>query len=267
MRRIAHLSDLHFGRHNPKVAEGLLHDLWEVKPSLIAISGDLTQRARKKEFQAARDFLKQVPPPYISVPGNHDIPLENLFERFTDPFGRYKRYISEETAPTFVDPEFSVFGVNTAHPSHWKRGYLSREQRRSLEDRLRSTPSRDVKLLLCHHPILPLLKLSAPGEVVNPETILPLLETGGLDLILAGHLHRQFLGETISMDIRMKHSSLLVQAGTAISTRERGEANAYTVITLQKGEISITVRIWDGKRFHPAAAATYRKADQNWVPA
>ncbi|MCG3114416.1 MAG: metallophosphoesterase [Candidatus Manganitrophus sp. SA1] len=267
MRTIAHLSDLHFGRHNERVAEALLQDLWEIRPSLIAISGDLTQRARKREFQAACDFLKQAPTPHLSVPGNHDIPLENVFERFLSPFGRYQKYISEETAPTFVDPEFTVFGLNTAHPSRWKQGYLSHEQRRSLEERLRAAPARNFRILLCHHPVLVPPELSDLAGLTNPGSLLPILETGALDLILAGHLHRNFLTETISMDVGVKHSTLLVQAGTAISTRERGEANAYTLITLNPGEILMTVRVWDDRQFHTSIVITYRKAGNNWVHA
>lgn len=265
MKTIAHLSDLHFGRHSPRVAEAILQDLREIAPSLVAISGDLTQRARKKEFQAARDFLRQVPAPRISVPGNHDIPLENLFLRLTDPFGGYRKYISEETAPTFIDPEFALFGLNTVRPSHWKRGYFSPERLQSLEARIDAAPPRDFKIVLCHHPIVSLQKLSPTAEVSNPERLLPLLETGAVDLVLAGHFHRQSLAETISMDLGMKHSTLLVQAGTALSTRERGEANAYTVITLRKGEISITVRIWEGRQFTPSAATIYRRADKMWL--
>ena len=92
MRTIVHLSDLHFGRVNAALIEPLVRVVREVEPDLVAISGDLTQRARSYQFQEARLFLDTLPKPQIVVPGNHDIPLHNLFARFVEPLTRYKRY-------------------------------------------------------------------------------------------------------------------------------------------------------------------------------
>src|SRR5436190_16940942 len=96
MRTIAHISDLHFGRLDPPVAEGLVADLADRKPSLLVVSGDFTQRAREGQFRAAADFLKRLPTPQLLVPGNHDIPLYNLIRRFFFPLDRYRRIIGDE---------------------------------------------------------------------------------------------------------------------------------------------------------------------------
>ena len=71
----------------------------QLAPDLIAISGDLTQRAREREFVQAQAFLHTLPDPKIVVPGNHDVPLYNIVARFLAPLERYKRIVSMETEP------------------------------------------------------------------------------------------------------------------------------------------------------------------------
>ena len=81
MRRLAHLSDLHFGRVDPAAVEGLLRSLEDARPDLVVVSGDFTQSARTGEFRAARAFLDRLPAPVFAVPGNHDLPQWNPVER------------------------------------------------------------------------------------------------------------------------------------------------------------------------------------------
>src|SRR5919112_3894904 len=112
MRRIVHLSDLHFGRVNPALIDPLTKLIHELQPHLVAVSGDLTQRARSYQFQQARAFLDTLPKPQIVVPGNHDIPLHNVFARFLEPLTKYKRYITEDLQPAYANEEVVVIGVN-----------------------------------------------------------------------------------------------------------------------------------------------------------
>src|SRR5256714_4607423 len=114
MPRIVHLSDLHFGRVNPILIDPLIRAVVKVEPDLVAVSGDLTQRARSYQFQQARSFLDALPKPQIIVPGNHDIPLHNVFARFLEPLTKYKRYIAEDLNPIYEDEEVAIVGVNTA---------------------------------------------------------------------------------------------------------------------------------------------------------
>src|SRR3954469_2042372 len=97
MRTIIHLSDLHFGRTDPSVVEPLVATVAELRPDAIAVSGDLTQRARGEQFREARAFLDRLPPvPQIVVPGNHDVPLWNAFKRFAQPLANFRRYITAD---------------------------------------------------------------------------------------------------------------------------------------------------------------------------
>src|SRR5688572_25280089 len=114
MRVIAHISDLHFCRIEPAVVEALVADLNSNVPDLIAVSGDLTMRARSREYRAARAFFDRLRAPVLAVPGNHDITSYWLHERFLDPLGRWRRFIAEEAEPIWTDAEIAVVGVNTA---------------------------------------------------------------------------------------------------------------------------------------------------------
>ena len=114
MRTLVHLSDLHFGRIDPALVEPLRRAVVEVKPDLVAISGDFTQRARRSQFAAARAFIESLNAKTLVVPGNHDIPLYDVVERFAAPLARYRQYISDELEPEYRDEEMIVVGVNTA---------------------------------------------------------------------------------------------------------------------------------------------------------
>src|SRR6202163_3487806 len=128
MRSLVHLSDLHFGRVDPTVVGPLIEAVNRLKPDLIAVSGDLTQRARSGQFRAARTFLDALPQPQIVVPGNHDVPMHNVFRRFMQPLNKYRRYITAELRPSYADAEIVVVGVNTARSLTIKSGPLNEKQ-------------------------------------------------------------------------------------------------------------------------------------------
>src|SRR5215211_5624613 len=151
MRTIIHLSDLHFGRVNPLLLDPLLQVVREVKPDLVAISGDLTQRARSYQFQQARSFLDALPKPQIVVPGNHDIPLHNLFARFIEPLTKYKRYITDDLQPSYQDEEVVIVGVNTARSLVFKGGRINEIQVSRLRDKFCSFGEDVVKVIVTHH--------------------------------------------------------------------------------------------------------------------
>src|ERR1700682_911993 len=130
MRTIAQISDLHFGRHSTAAAEDLLASLRAGDPDLVVVSGDLTQRARRAEFIQARHFLNSISQPKLVVPGNHDIPLYDLFRRLMTPFAKYHHYISPVglAGDLFRDEEIAVLGLNTARRLTHKSGRISMEQ-------------------------------------------------------------------------------------------------------------------------------------------
>ena len=113
MRTVIHLSDLHFGRIDDAILAPLIEQINAATPDLVVVSGDLTQRARSAQFIAARQFLDALPHPKIIVPGNHDVPLHNVFDRFVRPLEKFRRYVCDDLTPVYIDDEIAVVGMNT----------------------------------------------------------------------------------------------------------------------------------------------------------
>ncbi|WP_207478973.1 metallophosphoesterase family protein [Arenibaculum pallidiluteum] len=272
MRTLAHISDLHFGRVDPAVVEGLLADLEEVRPSLVVISGDLTQRARKHQFMAARDFLARLPAPYLVVPGNHDIPVYNLLTRFTDPFANYRRFISRELDAVHQDEEIAVLGLNTARSFilDFAEGRVNRTQMRRIRSVFTDLPSGVFKVVFTHHPFLPPPDAPDTRLVGRVRHALAALEEAGVELLLAGHLHRAYNGDVSSHHPQLARSILVAQASTATSTRLRSEPNAYNLISISRDDaprrLEFLVRVWDGARFCAGLHSRYVKEGVRWHP-
>ena len=128
MRTLVHLSDLHFGRIDESLLDPLVASVEEARPDVVVVSGDLTQRARSSQFSAAAAFLARLPSPRIVVPGNHDVPLYNVFDRFVRPLDKFRRYIEPDLSPEYIDAEIAVLGVNTARSLVVKNGRINEEQ-------------------------------------------------------------------------------------------------------------------------------------------
>jgi 3',5'-cyclic AMP phosphodiesterase CpdA len=263
MRRvIAHLSDLHFGRVDQAVVEPILDAVRSLKPDLVAISGDLTQRARRQEFEDARRFLERLPEPRVVVPGNHDVPLRNPYSRFISGFSRYREYISSDLEPIYVDEAIAVAGVNTARALTWKGGRINHTQIEWVRTRFCAIPASVVRVVVVHHPLdLPEAWGKADRAKRSRRAFREWAECG-VDLILAGHIHRAFAGaghrhegfaggETEMLRIGA-HRAIVVQAGTAISTRGRGEPNSFNTVEVSATAISVERHVWNTQsgKFH-----------------
>jgi len=264
VRTIAHISDLHFGTEDRALEEALLADLQAVRPSVVAVSGDLTQRARRREFAAARAFLHQLPAPRVVVPGNHDIPLFDLPRRFLAPLARYHEYIDREADPFYEDDEIALQGINTARSNTWKEGRVSEAQIADLRRRLCALPEDRFKVMVTHHPFA-----SAPGRAATAVVgrALRALEAAaacGVELLLAGHLHSGYTADVRATHVSLGRSMIVAQAGTALSRRRRDEPNAYNLITVDAPRLAIEVRAFSGRCFEKAGATAYAKAGGEW---
>lgn len=266
MRQIAHISDLHFGAEDPVVAAGLLDDLAERSADVVAVSGDLTQRARREQFEAARSYLERISAPKVVVPGNHDVPLYNVLHRLLRPLSRYRHFITNDLHPFHEDDEIAVAGVNTARSATWKEGRISQIQIRHLGDRFQLVPEHLFKVLVSHHPFIPPEGEQRTPLVGRARLALKTLEAAGCSLILAGHLHRAYNRDARLHHLEIKRSILVAQAGTAISHRRRDEPNAYNWITLDGPRLRIEVRVWSGKRFETASECVFQHSELGWVP-
>jgi 3',5'-cyclic AMP phosphodiesterase CpdA len=267
MRSIVHLSDIHFGRVDHAVVGPLIETINQLAPDVVAVSGDLTQRARSHEFREARAFLDALPHPQIIVPGNHDIPLHNVFARFAQPLRKYRRYITSDLRPFHYDDEIAVLGVSTARSFTIKGGRINQQQADWMRDRLCAFDPKVVKIVVTHHPFDLPEGHDKRNLVGRARMAMERLASCGADLFLAGHLH---VSHTTHSATRYKikgHSALVVQAGTAISDRGRGEANSFNVIRVKHPNIAIERLEWQPERalFEPAETENFGHTPDGWI--
>jgi 3',5'-cyclic AMP phosphodiesterase CpdA len=274
MRTIAHISDIHFGCTDPAVVEGCVADVHAQEPSLVVMSGDFTQRARAGQYQAAMAFMRRLPQPQLVVPGNHDIPLFNVVARFFWPLRNYVKYVTNDLRPVYQDEELLVVGINTArsftftHDGFWKDGRISEEQLLDIKLRACDLPPSVFKIVVTHHPFIPPPGERVHGIVHGAARALDQMEQCNVDMCLAGHLHMGYSGDVRTHHEAVKRSIISVQAGTATSTRRRGnppEPNAYNVITINPDHVTIQARAWDGAKFDKASRTHFSRVDGVWV--
>lgn len=267
MRTIVHLSDLHFGRLDERIVPPLVERITALSPDLVAVSGDLTQRARRKQFQEARAFLDELRRPTLVVPGNHDVPLFNIAERLLDPFGGYRRYINPDLEPSHLDDEMAVVGLNSARALNaGGRGRLSMTQVAAAAARLQSRDPASVKVVVTHHPFDLPAGFHSHHLVGRANPAMARLAEAGADLFLAGHLHVSHLGHTAERYQIAGHSALVVQAGT-LSTRGRGELNTFNVLRISRPEVTVERYSWQagGRTFEQSFEGRFRHTRDGWT--
>ena len=266
MKTLVHLSDLHFGRIDPNLVDPLRRAVRELQPDLVAISGDFTQRARRSQFAAARAFVTSLAATTLVVPGNHDIPLFNLFARFTKKLERYRRYISEDLNPFHRDAEIAVLGINTARSATFKGGRVNAQQVAHMQERL--GPLEGVtKIVVTHHPFDLPERYPDNALVGRARKAMQQLASSGIDLFLAGHLHMAGSEPTALRFQISERTPLMIQAGTTLSSRIRGEANSFNVIRIQHPNISVSRLTWraDLKIFVSTHADYFRHTEAGWA--
>jgi len=267
MRRIAHLSDLHFGRTDQVVLPALVTAINEAKPDVVVVSGDLTQRARRREFRAARDFLARLKFPQLIVPGNHDVPLYNVYIRAFHPLSRFRQFFGQDLAPFLADDEIAIIGVNTARSLTFKDGRINREQVADVCRRLLPVGERVTRIVVSHHPFHG--TSTRPGRDLVGRAAMAMAGFAGcrIDLVLSGHLHtgQSALGEQHYANAG--YSALLVQAGTATSIRRRGEPNSFNMIVVDRPQVTVERWKWDARsaEFALSGRERFTKAGDAWT--
>jgi 3',5'-cyclic AMP phosphodiesterase CpdA len=259
MRLIAHISDLHFGRHDPHKVDLLLHSLDQNSPDLVAVSGDLTQRARRSEFAEARHFLDRIGRPIVVVPGNHDVPLYGIHRRLLQPYAKFIHFIAPAGVADsfFADAELAVLGLNTARRLVLKNGRVSLQQMKTIRHAFADLPQNVWKILVTHHPLAsvegePMIALAGRARLAVRA-----VAEAGVHLLLSGHHHRPLFGG-VEPKLVFNGAVLVVHAGTAVTTRTRNaEVNSYNLIRLEPARVAITVMEWAGGRFQPARTISY----------
>jgi 3',5'-cyclic AMP phosphodiesterase CpdA len=265
MTRLLHLSDPHFGASDPAVAEAFLAHAAGMKPDITLVSGDLTMRARRSELDAARDFVNRLPSPRLVIPGNHDIPLINQpFDRFFHPFGRYQETFGEELEPELVDGNVRIISLNSSRAfgfhADWSEGRLSKRQLASIRRRLPEPEPGGLRVLMLHHP---LLELNIPGrEVVKPLAgLLRAIEDARVDVVLCGHFHRSQIHAAGLTD---SWRAVISQAPTVCSTRLQGEPQGFHEIRHDGDRLEAAHHIYQDGGFVEAGVSVFSRNGTGW---
>ena len=271
MARIAHLSDVHFGANDPKIVSATEAWLERSQPDLVIISGDFTQRARIEQFRAASAWLNRLRAAgmrLLVIPGNHDVPLYDVFRRFAAPLHRYKRYISNELCPWYEDEKVAILGINTARSLTIKDGRINHDQMNMIKKRFAPVAPEKTRILVTHHPLfaMPIGKGGELSEAVGRhDDAVEAAAEAGIHIALAGHFHRTY-AESAQKMVADAGGALVIQAGTATSTRLRNaEPQSFNWLHVHRNDrIELQVIVWDGASFQRGHHVEYSRDAAGW---
>jgi 3',5'-cyclic AMP phosphodiesterase CpdA len=245
VRNLLHISDVHFGPpHRPDLSQAVLRMVEERRPSLVVVSGDLTQRARPEQFRAARAFVDAIErlAPALVVPGNHDVPMYRVWERVFSPFGAYRRHFSPEMEPVFRDDAMLVVGINTAFNWTIKDGRITLRRLAEVARIFDRTPETVCKVVVVHHHLIPPPNFGTQRVLANAYEAIDLFSQAGVDLVLSGHLHQAYIGNSEEFYPKGRPPVVILHSGTTTSKRGRGsEREKNTCNWIRIGAETITV--------------------------
>jgi 3',5'-cyclic AMP phosphodiesterase CpdA len=251
MRRIAHLSDLHCPPERAEQADQLVAAVVDAQPDLIIVTGDLTRRGRRHEFDSARRLLDRLPGTHLIVPGNHDVPVLNVAARLASPFGRFHERIAVSQPALFCDSEIAVVGLNTARGVqarlNWSRGVASENAVRKSLGFLAQAESDAVRILVSHHPIVPDLRDLNRSATRGARRALTLANQHRVAILMHGHLHRARAEAIVDGPLEM----IVIGAGTALSERERDEPACFNIVEVQRDALQVREMRVDDNRYEP----------------
>ncbi len=276
MLTLLHISDLHFGPvFKAEVGEALARAAVELRPDVIVASGDFTQRAKVAQFVAARGFLDRLPDvPKIVVPGNHDVPLYRVAERLWNPYGNYRRFISEQLDTIYRRDDAVIVALNTTAPlPRIVDGRITRRQIAFSAEAFRDAPPEATRIVVAHHHFAPPPDYDERQSVVRrARQALDQFSASNVELLLCGHLHRGFIVD--SHDVYPAKGDqgriLILHSGTTTSTRgrarERGK-NSFNLIEIDAAEIRIAQWMYIGEQreFAPVRRSEFPRHQQRFL--
>lgn len=265
MRTILHISDVHFGPpHLSRVSQGVLEFIERHRPSLVVLSGDLTQRAKPEQFREARAFVDSIPVPVIVVPGNHDVPLYRVWERVFSPFGAYRKHFSEELEPAFRDDELLIVGINTAFNWTIKEGRIKLRRLLEVAKIIQDTPASLFKIVVAHHHLIPPPNFGSQRVLGNAYEAIDLFSSVGVDMILSGHQHQTYIGNSEEFYPKKGRPPLVIlHSGTTTSRRGRGaerERNSCNWVRVDERSMIVSHYRWHDR------LVRFTEHSRHWYP-
>jgi 3',5'-cyclic AMP phosphodiesterase CpdA len=276
MLSLLHMSDLHFGPpYLPQVGEAVLRACEQLQPDIIVASGDFTQRAKRKQYAEARAFLDRLPEvPKVVVPGNHDVPLYRVFERLFRPYALYKQYISPQLESVLVRDDAVIVALNTTSPllaiTH---GRIRRRQLDFCAEAFHAAPPTAVRIVVAHHHFAPAPDYDDEHDVMwRAREALDRFNDLGVELVLGGHLHRAYIGNSLDLYPSHWRSSgiIIAQCGTATSRRGRArerEKNSINLIQIGPEVTLITHYMYfhEVGGFAPVSRHTFPRRNRHYL--
>ncbi len=273
MPELLHISDIHFGpAFLPDRAAAIQHVIAHRRPDLVVVSGDLTRRAKRHQFEAAAEFLASFEEPVAVTPGNHDVPLYRVWERILSPYGLYREYVRQDLDSVYRIDGLTLVSLNSTGPLRITNGRLRGAQFEFAERAFDASPESDFRAIVTHH------HLASPPDFAHGHVIpgarraLTRFTDMGVELILAGHLHRAYIGDSLDfLPSEGRESGIvIVQCGTTTSSRGRGRErlkNSLNYIRASRKEIHVTHYLWrdTGGCFQPHSEHRFGTASSAWL--
>ena len=227
MSVLLQISDPHFGTEQAQVVEALAALAAQQQPNIVVLSGDITQRARPAQFRAAKAFIDRLGTPLLSIPGNHDIALFDLWARLMRPYARYAEVFGANLEPAYYSQDLLVVGVNTTRAWRHKNGEVSRAQIDRVARLLTAASPQQLRVVAVHHPAAVIKAKDRPNLLRGHDAATRAWSAAGADLVMGGHIHLPY---TLAVHGLARHL-WVVQAGTAVSARTRsGAANSVNIL-------------------------------------
>lgn len=270
--RLAHISDTHFGTERPEVVAALLPALADLRPRIVVVSGDITQRALGRQFAAARRFVEALPrgAQRVMIPGNHDLPMLNPWRRFTAPYADYERAFGPRESLQQADG-VALLAVDATDPRRRKDGHLPPAH---LQERLQA--ARDacgpagLLLVVAHQPLWTAWGDDKDQTLIDRHETARLLAEARADIVFSGHVHVPFIGTSAASDPHLAWRFVMCAAGTAVSRRTRpGAPNSFNVLDLEPAGAGLTITRydWDGAAFGMNQAQAFHRDATGWQAA
>ncbi|MFQ5678515.1 MAG: metallophosphoesterase family protein [Gemmatimonadota bacterium] len=273
MPEILHISDLHFGPpFLADRAEAALELGRRRRPDVVVVSGDFTQRAKPRQYEAARDYVRRFEVPVVVTPGNHDIPLYRVFERLLRPYGNYTRHINEALDSVHRLPGLTLVCLNSSRPYVITNGRLGRRQLELARRAFDRSEGLEIRVVVTHHHLAPPPDFEGGNVMPRARRAIEAFTEMGVDLILAGHMHRAYIGDSLDFfpGGEREKGIVIVQCGTTTSARGRGRErlkNSLNVIRADDGRMRITHYLWRGpaEGFSPHSEHRFGVRPRSWL--
>lgn len=237
-----------------------------IRPELAIVSGDITQRARQREFASAKRYFDALDiPAFLIIPGNHDIPLLNPVKRLFFPYRDYRNAFGAALEPVYQTDRLLALGIKTTRRYRHKDGEISGAQIKRSVQFLRQASPGQLKIVVTHQPVSVERRQDQKDRLHRGESALPYWAEAGADLILGGHIHWPYVLALHEKFPALKRRLWLVQAGTAVSSRIRHHADNSVNILYYRNTGAIRacrVERWDYK---PAPVQFVKVSEYNLV--